>query len=303
MDFLAQHHFEIKFELMFRKARGDAFQQLFGRIMNMAYPGDFVQTRPWGRQGDEKCDGYRRSQRCFYQCYAPNELSQAETLRKLNEDFKGALPHAQNFFDTWVFVHNAEDGRIPTWLIKEIELLQNDHSTVHIELIGFEELRKTLFLLSDLDLVALLGPPVTQSAMMSLGFAELKPILAYLERHAPPEDEVPRPVSPEKLAFNTLPYNVEVLLKAGMTKAALIEQYVTRTANKELGMKVATAFRNEYRQLREQHLDGLEIFDRLRQFTLGPYMAEAGADVASLAVLAYLFEACDIFESPPEEVP
>lgn len=69
MDALAQAWFETRFELLFLKARGDDFQRLLGRAMSMAYPGDFVQTRPWGNLGDEKCDGYLRSQRRFFQCY------------------------------------------------------------------------------------------------------------------------------------------------------------------------------------------------------------------------------------------
>jgi hypothetical protein len=230
-------------------------------------------------------------------------LSQKETIRKLRDDLSGALPQAKEFFDVWVFTYNAEDGRIPIWLIKEIEDIQRDHPDVKLDLLGFEELRKIVFSLTSKELVSLLGPPVTQRAMMSLGLAELKPILAHLGQHAPPEDEEPRPVSHEKLAYNALPHSVEVLLRAGMTKASLVEKYVARTANKELGMKVANAFRNEYCRLREQLIDGLEIFDGLRQFALGPYRAETGADVASLAVLAYLFEACDIFEKPSEMVP
>lgn len=169
MDPLARNYFEVSFELMFRKAKGDAFQQLFGRIMNIAHPGDFVQTRPWGKLGDEKCDGYLCSQRKFFQCYAPNELKKNETLAKLGEDFSGALPHAADFFETWVFTHNAEDGRLPTWLVKEIERLRALHPQIGIEYFGFEELRKVLFGLPESDLLALLGPPLTQRALLSLG--------------------------------------------------------------------------------------------------------------------------------------
>lgn len=303
MDSLAQNYFELTFELLFRKAHGDAFQQLFGRIMNMTFPGDFVQTRPWGKLGDEKCDGYLRSQRKFYQCYAPNDLEKAETIRKLNQDFQGALPHAKSFFDGWVFTHNAEAGRLPTWLVQEIERLQAESLQVNIELCGFEEMRKLVFGLPGTDLVALLGPPVTQQALMTLGFSDLQPILAYLGRQWPPEDEDPRPVPTEKLAYNALGQNVEALLKAGMTKASLVRQYVARTSNKELGMQVATAFRHEYRKLMDEQLDAVDIFDRLRQFAIGPYGANSSADVASLAVLAYLFEECDIFENPDGATP
>ena len=48
--------------------------------------------------------------RKFYQCYAPDDMTQGETLKKLNEDLTGALPFAGKHFVTWVFVHNARDG-------------------------------------------------------------------------------------------------------------------------------------------------------------------------------------------------
>ncbi len=300
MDALAQAWFETKFELMFIKARGDAFQQLLGRVMSMSHPGDFVQTRPWGKLGDEKCDGYLRSQRRFLQCYAPNELSKRVTLSKLNEDFEGALPHAKDFFDEWVFAHNAEDGRLPTWLVTEIERLQAAHPTIKIDLCGYEELRKKVMDLPEKDLVALLGAPVTQQAMMSLGFSDLQPLLQYLGREEPARDEAPRPVPADKLSYNALGPNVETLLKAGMTKSNLVRRYLARTLNKELGTRVAAAFNTEYRRFADQRIDPVDIFDRLRQFAIGPCGADAKADVASLAVLAYLFEECDIFENPEE---
>lgn len=102
----------------------------------------------------------------------------------------------------------------------------------------------------------------------------------------------------DKLEHNSLGPNVEALLKAGMTKAGLVRRYVARTVNKELGMRVATAFRHKYGELKQLPLDSVEIFDGLRRFAVGPYGADSTADVAALAVLAYLFEECDIFENP-----
>ena len=298
MDPLARHHFELVFELEFRKARGDVFQIFFGRIMNMRYPGDFVQTRPWGKLGDEKCDGYLPSLRRFYQCYAPNEVRKPVTLKKLNDDFLGALPHAAEFFDAWVFTHNCEDGRMPAWLGLELQRLREEHSTIEVAQLGFVELRLVVFELDDGDLISLLGPPVTQRAMASLGLQELKPILAHLEQVAPQTDESPRPVPPEKLAYNALPLSVEALLKAGMTKASLVNKYFNRTQNKELGDNIAASSKHEYERLRNENLSGVEIFDRLWTFASGPYRGQSGGEVAALAVLAYLFEACDIFETP-----
>jgi len=301
LDALAQHHYEAIFALRFREARGDAFQEFFGRILNLAYAGDFIQTRPWGRKGDEKCDGYLSSRRRLYACYAPNELSENETLAKLKTDFGGAIPAAGTFFDEWCFVHNAPDGRAPTWLVKEIDRLRKAHPTLRIETMGFEEIRSLVFGLSPSDLVSLLGPAPTQRAMLSLGLKQLQPILTHLAKHAPPEDVAPAPVSPRKLEYNALPSSVSALLTAGMAKAPLIENYVARGRNKELGIQVGAAFRKRYMELAQAELDGAEIFNRLHEFAIGPFRPDTENQVACLAVLAWLFESCDIFEHPPEE--
>lgn len=197
-----------------------------------------------------------------------------------------------------MFAHNADNGRVPTWLIKEIDALQHRHASIKIELCGYEELRKVIMELPHRDLVALLGPPVTQQAMMSLGFADLRPLLQYLGRAEPAIHDAPRPVPASKLSYNALGRNVDILLKAGMMKSMLVRQYLARSSNKELGARVAATFSAEYRRLAIDGTDAVEIFDRLRRFAVGPCSADANADVASLAVLAYLFEECDIFENP-----
>ena len=302
MDALAEHYYGLRFELDFRNARGDNFQVFMGKIMSLAYPGDFIQTRPWGRLGDEKCDGYLRSLRKFYQCYAPDEMDKATTIKKMAEDFNGVLPH-KAFFKAWVFAHNARDGRLPTWLVLEIENMQLANAEIAIEELGFIELRKITFGLSGSDLIFLFGPPITQQALMSLGFADLKPVLSHLvAQPATTQDESPFPVSAEKLTYNALGSDVEALLKAGMTKSRMVRDYLARTINKEQATKIATSFRDEYQRLKAAGLSPLELFDGLRQFAYGPGLPDGKTEVATLAILAYLFEECDIFENPEAEV-
>lgn len=42
------------------------------------------------------------------------------------------------------------------------------------------------------------------------------------------------------------------------------------------------------------------IFGKLQEFAGGSQRGDSGHEAAVLAVLAYLFEQCDIFERPPE---
>jgi hypothetical protein len=297
MDPLAQCHYEVVLEHTFMKSQGDEFQKFFGRAMNLAFPGDFTQIRPWGNLGDNKCDGYLPSKRRFFQCYGPTHVSKNKALEKLNSDFNGALQHAPKFFDSWVLAHNFMNGRVPFWLAEKLNALGKEHKPLQVEHFGLIELRSIVFGLSNSDLVGLLGPPPTQQAMISLGFEDLKPILDHLQQRAGEADD-PHPVSGEKLAFNELSKGVETLLRAGMTKAKVLQSYFARTQNKELATRVAAAFRHKYAELKSEGRSSLEIFEQLRSFAGGPYRTTSEAEVSCLAIVAYLFESCDIFERP-----
>lgn len=98
MDPQARMYYEQRFTIQWLEAKGLAFQDLFASVMSKAHPGDFMPCRPWGAIGDRKNDGYLKSERTLFQVYAPNEMSQAVTLRKLVADFTAALPHWRAYF-------------------------------------------------------------------------------------------------------------------------------------------------------------------------------------------------------------
>ena len=104
---------KLRFENAFLRAKGDAFQTFFERLMGLAYKGDFMACRPWGNQGDRKNDGFLKSERCLFQVYAPNEMEAAKAKAKITEDFEGARAWWGTHFDKWVFAHNATDGLPP----------------------------------------------------------------------------------------------------------------------------------------------------------------------------------------------
>ncbi len=302
MDQVAIKFYDLQLQLELSKLRGDAFQQFFGRIMTMTFPGDFIQTRPWGKEGDRKCDGYLLSKRQLFQCYAPNVLKKSQTLRKLNEDFTGALEQAGHSFKEWVFVHNEPDGRMPAWLATEITRLCDQNPTLKISTIGLDEIRQIVFTLDHNSLFLLFGRVPTQKDISAIGLKELQPLLEYLASRAPisaqDTDQV-LPVSAAKLAYNELPDCIADLLKIGMQKTHHIEYFFARGRDKEKGTRIAATFRTEYANLKTQDLNGMEIFDRLRLFATGPFQPTVMLDGARLTVLAWLFEECDIFEHPP----
>lgn len=299
MDQLTRAFFEMKFRLLFFvDAKGDEFQSLFSRIMSMRYPADFMSVRPWGKVGDRKNDGYLPSRRTLFQCYAPSELKATSCVAKIEEDFAGAIEHWEHHFDMWTFVHNTKD--LPPHVVEKLVELRTRHQAVSVNHWGFEELRLEVFQLKESELSALLGPAPTQAALVRLGVVDLEPILRHMIQLQPTRMPDLRPVPAGKLAYNQLSDDAATLLTCGMTRADLLVKYFRlRPLDRD---RIAEPFRQAYESLRAARLPPDEILMGLRRFAGGEHATATPArETALLAVLAYFFEECDIFERPEIE--
>jgi len=78
------------FKIEFLRSTATQFQELFAELMHRRHRDDFQKVRPYGRKGDLKCDGYLSSAKTVFQCYAPRELKETWTLKKMDEDYPGA---------------------------------------------------------------------------------------------------------------------------------------------------------------------------------------------------------------------
>lgn len=296
MDQLTRAFFEMSFKLnFFVEAKGDAFQSLFSRIMSMRFPGDFIAVRPWGSDGDRKNDGYLPSRRTLFQCYAPNDLTAVACIAKIDEDFAGAIKHWKEHFDTWTFVHNTH--LLPPHVVEKLLVLGVQHFPVKLSHWGFEELRFEAFQLNESELSVLLGPAPSQTTLVRLGVSDLEPILRHICQQPPTQDPDLRPVPAGKLAHNQLSPDAATLLKAGMTRADLLTKYFRlKPCERD---RVAESFRLRYASLKSEHLAPDEIFMALRHYAgSGAADTTPSRETAILAVLAFLFEECDIFERP-----
>ena len=94
-----------------------------------------------GRQGDEKNDGFLASERTLYQVYAPNEMTAAQAVNKIQADFAGAKVHWEQYLDQWVFVHNADNGLSPN-VQKALLTLRTENPELTLETWGYAELER-----------------------------------------------------------------------------------------------------------------------------------------------------------------
>jgi hypothetical protein len=301
MDKLKHSFYELKFVVAFYEKGGNEFQDFFSAIMEKCHPGDFLRVCPWGNVGDRKNDGYLRSMRTLFQVYAPNEMVASEAITKIHTDFYGALPYWQKYFDRWIFVHNSRKGLGPDITAKLLEL-DDCHECVTVTSWGFEELRMNIFSLNEIDLTSLLGAVPSNRDMFDVRYDNLTVVLSHIAKQEPSLHQDLRPVPSDKLKRNHLSKDVQNLLTAGMQKAELVRNFFNDYYDPLYGDEVAAAFKKEYNKYRTLQMDPDIIFRKLQEFTGGLELGSPTDQAAVLAVLAYLFEQCDIFERSPIEV-
>lgn len=298
MDRIQQLNYEKDFRLAFLECKGDEFQRLFEKLMSKAHPNDFMACRPWGKVGDRKNDGYLPSARILFQSYAPNDLSAADAIKKINEDFKGAKEHWEKYFDEWSFVHNARDGRLGPHIIESLVKLGQDNPQIKIGHCGYDEMLAKFRQLSLQDLESWFGPSLTMEANINLGFSDLVAVLTHISITPVPTASEVKDVSRGKIEANLLSQAVADFLKIGMQKSTLVAQFFNNWKNPTYGEQIAQAFKSEYMRLRDEvpQLHPDEIFGRLDAWAGGTANNTPMHKAAVLAVMAYLFDKCDIFE-------
>jgi hypothetical protein len=299
MDRVQQASYEKDFTILFHTSKGEAFQTLFERLMKNRYPGDFIACKPWGKQGDEKNDGYLPSARTLFQVYGPERMTLAETVKKINEDFAGAKAHWEKYFNRWVFVHNTD--RLPPDVIKALADLRIANPEITIEQWSYVELLIEFRGLKQAALESWFGLAFSAEDKAQVGFADLQAVVEHITFAQALPGSTPRPVPPGKIEFNQLSDAVAAFIKIGMEKAPLVESFFAGWRDPLFGERIATAFKTRYGELRDTmpplHPD--RIWGEL-EATAGLNATKHPREkVAILAVLAWLFGSCDIFEEPP----
>lgn len=292
MDDFEQAFRELQFKTAYLEKKGNEFQDWFATIMEKRFPGDFIRVRPWGKVGDRKNDGYVRSTRSLFQVYAPNDMSATKALAKIDEDYNGALPYWEQYFDTWIFVHNSKQGLGPDVTAKLVEL--NGAGPPAVIAWGFEELRRVVFELAPAELASLFGPAPRRRDMVDLGLESLAPVLDQIAAMEPNPDPDLRPPPADKIDRNMLSENVAILLRAGMSRVDLVRKYFRLQPERK--DEIAESFRHRYDEVRSDGLTPDDIFVHLQRHATGDGVSSPARQSAALAVLAFFFEECDIFE-------
>ena len=300
-----RYWWRIALELKLRQCNGDAFQDFFSRVMAQLHGDDFIRVRPFGALGDKGCDGYINSTGQLYQCYGAlgGEPKQVTTLtNKINDDYVKAATNLPTIMHEWHMVHNLVEG-LPVEAVVTMKALEDAHKAIRFGFIGLEGFVERVFSLPPEKIAHLLGPAATDHDAKNLDVTSLRALVRELSIAADTTTFGSvdlRPVPRDKLIYNDLPNHWKALISGGWQNANVVAAYFDRHPDPLAGDKVAQLFGDRYVELKTQHLSPGDIMASLYELVTGIGNVLPQQQVAAQALLAFLFENCDIFERKAE---
>ena len=300
-----EHWWKISLRLKLRQSSGDVFQHFFSDVMEKIHGSNFVRIRPFGALGDKGCDGYLKSSGVIFQCYGAvngDKNKVGYLISKMETDFGKARSKVSDIMKEWKMVHNLVDG-FPIEAVQALDTIEQKHPELQFALYGLESFESDIDALTDGQKVELLGPVATNKDAQDLQVHELKTLIDDLVRaNEDTENGLAQilPVSVDKLQTNGLPVYWHDLISGGWRNAHLVSAYFNEHHEPLRGERIANMFRDRYDYLKSQKLRPASIMDCLYEFVTGIGSVPPARQVAAQALLAHLFESCDIFETIPE---
>ncbi|WP_431245317.1 ABC-three component system protein [Leifsonia xyli] len=281
---------------------GTKFEDYVSRVLEMFHD-DYVNPSPAGRLGDGGCDGLAESGTIFYACYGQRPMRDAEKelAAKIASDFARGFAEWETFH-TWRFVTNANVGPLA---VKALTKLQTDHGPsssrpLTVRLVKSENLWADFVSELSTETLNILFPGAPGVEHVEL--ADLLPLLDALgssDGSGALATGV-APVPPNKMDYNELPEGSRLEFNAGRLLAPRIDRWYAEASDPGLYDTHGQRFRSLYEDARSVTVAPAEVLERLYVSIAGPnFRMDGKLANAAFAVVAYFFDSCHIFETPP----
>lgn len=277
---------------------GQAFEDFFVEAARRYWGDDFDPVRAYGKQGDLKCDGYRKSTGTIYQCYAPRRADSAKLHTKITGDFAGALTVWQAKMKGWAVTINDRQG-LDALATQEVEGLREKHKNVSISTVLPIEIVNMILLLDLANLAGLFGIEISErdTALTRVAFSDLGAVIDQIAGLDPKPSLIPITLpSANKIEFNSLGAEIAALLRQGDLLASHVDEYLRTSGRIEVGERLSALMKFNYETMKSAGHDTTQIFHGLINLC-GGLDRPKRQGIAVLAVVAYYFHKCDIFEN------
>ncbi len=286
------------------ESNGQAFEDLFSRIMSLAVPG-FKPIKPHGNIGDRKNDGYIEDTQIYYQVFAPEDLqkSHSKATSKLKADFEELIQHWPTVREFYFVMNDKYQGPYPN-AVQDINSLKNRFKLDKADFVLAKDLENMAFSkLTDDALLELVNFPPDPASIPHLDFSVLNEVITHIMNRPslPSEKEKLFVLNwDKKIEFNGLGRVPNTYLNTAAYKIGYLDEYLKNQsdfASHELRNHMVSLYAQAKRmETQNNSADGDTVFRRMLE--IGSPRREAPYQDAFLAVMAKYFEACDVFESP-----
>ena len=297
--------YKSKHEARFIRERGDGFEEYVGAVLRQFHT-DFYNPAPKGRLGDGGSDGIAEGGDICYACYGSRAQGDSErALRdKVESDFRRAL-ECWDSFTKWRFVTNSPTGPLVGEHLFKISKEHSDGTSrpLAIRIWGCDDLWIEVISRLDVDRLNYIFPGVPWMVDIELG--DMIPLLDALGRGENVTGDTGGAVAPVpygKVEFNGLPEPSRIEMNVGRRYAHRIRNWYQRSTDPTRYDRHATRFKGLYEEYRSCTDEPSAILERLYVALAGDnFRAQPRRAEAAYAVLAYFFDECHIFETPPAD--
>ena len=293
--------FDIYFDLAFATNNQTRFERWFVDMAACVFGLDFESIKAGGVKGDKKSDGRRISTETIYQCYAPEspKTFAEEAKTKILDSFPEVTKYWPDVKE-WVFVHNNVGG-LPPSASDALEELRSEYEKISIAAPSpprrflKDEFHDKLSIQQMIDLY-----PSASINFGSVQMEHIRPLLKKIiaERTAAPDPnafgEIP---DEDKLNFNKLSPDSKYDITRAQPHIAIVDRYLKSLNTPQNASIIQAEMRTKYLELKDRGYLPDEILAEMLRFVGGDGMSTENA--AAYVILAYYFDACDIFENIP----
>ena len=303
------------FRLRVHEAKAAEYQRLFEKVMQYR-DRNFVPIRPYGNIGDRKNDGYIPATGTYFQVYAPEDpggQNPTKAAAKAVEDLAGLVKHWDRMTPIQVFRFVFNDAyRGSTPLLEEaLGRIRKEYSIDARALLA-KDLEEEALQLPEDELADVINGPVPKLDLWSsVDFSILREVVDHVLTTKKPISQTSLlrvPDFEEKIQFNGLTQHVATLLRVGSYQNEAIADYFSMNstfARQQLRDHLAAQYLESRHRIEDavanvEEVGDLVFFDVLASLapTELPRAQRVSAQEAAMIVMAYYFEACDIFEDP-----
>lgn len=287
-----------------------AFEALFSRVLSYAHD-DFIQIKPYGREGDKKNDGFIPSVGTYYQVYAPEDLrvNESNAISKLKTDFEGLKKHWDHFCNIkkFYFVLNDKYKGVPPNLQTEILKLNAQENNIEICSFTARNLDNIFFDLPEDKRVSVIGPTAQSFEIKDLNFSILTEVvnnLLNIDKKITKASRLSGIEFDEKIKFNNLSSQVASYLTVASFFEGDLNEFFRNNADfkQDLLKEKIVGFYEVAKEIAEEvNTDNDLIFfnmlESITQDVLNDKRNVKTVQDCVIALISHYFESCDIFES------